>query len=88
MRKRMSSDPEEGVKYFGRFTWKDLVRLGLPITVPAWLTVGQPASMMVGAVLVGGVLGVVWAGVQPYGKPLEVHCYHRIRWLLFRGEDR
>lgn len=88
MRKRMSSNPKRSTKYFGWFTWKDLVRLGLPVAVLAWMTVSQPASMMLGAVLVGGIFGVVWAGVQPYGQPLEVHLYHLVRWILFRGGEQ
>lgn len=88
MRKRMASTPERSVKYFGWFTWKGLIRLGLPVIVLAWATVGQPVLLMLGAVLAGGTLGLVWAGVQPYGQPLEVHLYHRIRWILFGGDGQ
>lgn len=88
MRKRMSSNPERSPRYFGWFTWKDLVRLGLPGVVLAWITVGQPASVTLGAVLTGGILGLGWAGIQPYGQPLEIHLYHQARWLLFRGDDQ
>jgi hypothetical protein len=84
MRKRMSSDFEGSMRYFGWFTWKDLLRLGLPVTILAWMTVGQSAVLMFGAVLVGGVLGLIWSVVHPYGQPVEVHLYHLIRWV-FRG---
>ncbi|WP_202935062.1 hypothetical protein [Halorussus amylolyticus] len=87
MRKRMSSNPDRSIKYFGWFTWKDLLRLGLPGTVLAWMTVGQSAAVTLGASFVGGLLGLIWFGVRPNGQPLEVHLYHLLRWIV-RGEDQ
>lgn len=84
MDERMPSDPETGYLYFGVFTWKDLLRVGLPPGIAVWwlahLEPAQPASVL--GISTGILLGVVWYGVRPYDQPLEVHLYHKLRWLL------
>lgn len=84
MRKTMAGDFDESVRFFGRYTWKDLLRLGLPVAVILWWVDIPELSMIgVGLLLLPGVLiGVTWYLWRPYGEPLDVHVFHLCRWLV------
>ena len=84
MGKRMPSDLHRPIKYFGWLTWKDLLRLSLPGTVSALVTYSGSTTILLGSVVIGIFLGLIWYGVRPYGNPLEIYLYHRIRWIVFK----
>lgn len=82
MRERMTSDFETSTRFFGRFTWKDLVRLALPILLLTRVTVAstESSSALLVAVLLGAFIGLMWYGLRPRGMPVETYLYHLIRW--------
>ncbi|WP_239639915.1 hypothetical protein [Haloferax gibbonsii] len=75
---------ETNVQFFGRFTWKDLIRLCLPVALA--LLVAPPIErnhiMWLITVGIGGWLGVIWYGIRPNGYTLDYQLYHLIRWFL------
>lgn len=83
MRERMSSDFEQPVRFFGRYTWKDLIRLGAPL---AYVFITTDLSESIVEVLplavLGGFVGFLWYRWRPYGEPFDVHLYHLARWIL------
>jgi len=84
MRERMTQNFSQPIRFFGRFTWKDLVRLAAP-TALLFATVNftdLELNVKLAALLATAVTGVVWYGWNPYGKPVDVHVYHLIRWIL------
>lgn len=84
MEERMPSDSDTGYQYFGLFTWKDLIRLGLPVGLTLWYN-ALVEPTLIGSVLsicLGIFLGLIWYGIRPYSQPLELHLYHMIRWLF------
>lgn len=90
MQERMPSDADTGYLYFGLFTWRDLIRVGLTVGAALWY-IAFTESSWAGSVLsigTGVFLGLIWYGVRPYGQPLEVHLYHKVRWLLTLEERR
>lgn len=84
MRERMTQNFSQHIRFFGRFTWKDLARLGTPTGLLFALvnfTELELAVKLTG-LLFTGLIGVIWYGWTPYGKPVDVHVYHLNRWLL------
>jgi hypothetical protein len=83
MRKRMSSDFNEPVRFFGRYTWKDLLRLGLPVALVVLLQDMTRIDLSAGLfLLVGGIVGLAWYMWRPYGDSVDVHLYHLLRWVF------
>lgn len=84
MRDRMTSNSETSPRFFGRFTWKDLLRLGLPPLLLTRLTItsveNSPVLLIV--VLLGAFIGLLWYGVRPRGMPVETYLYHKLRWVF------
>lgn len=72
---RMPGDLDISMRLFGRLTVPDLLRISLPV-LP-----GLAASSLLAAAL-GLVIGVLWYGIRPYGKPVDRHLYQAGRWLL------
>ena len=81
---RIPGDFDEPVRFFGWFTWKDLVRLGIPLGVMWWLSrqVGASGKGTVALLFIGWVLSSLWFLWQPYSDPIEVQLYHGLRWIL------
>ena len=82
----MTQNFNQPIRFFGRFTWQDLVRLAAP-TILLFATVNfaqLELSVKLAALLAAGATGVTWYGWKPYGKPADVHFYHLIRWILRR----
>lgn len=65
-------------QFFGRFTWKDIIRITLPIAT-AHLTLSNTYTLLVGL-----FIGLIWYGFRPYNHPLDFHAYHLIRFTLWR----
>lgn len=86
MREQMTGDINQPVRFFGLFTWKDLIRLTLPTALVLWR--GEPAQLAsfsdVAAILFTAVLGLIWYGWRPQRQPVDSHLYHLLRWLLIR----
>jgi hypothetical protein len=66
------------MQFFGRFTWKDVLRLSLPVATAAVLTDAY-------IYLVAGLLlGIILYAVRPFSQPLDHHIFHSIRFLAGR----
>jgi len=63
-------------QFFGRFTWKDIIRITFPIVV-IQLTLSNPYALLVGL-----FVGLIWYGFRPYNHPVDYHIYHLIRFTL------
>lgn len=85
MRKRFVSESNSSVRLYGRFTWKELVRLVLPIALLTWFTGPGTLWTALIAIGIGAILGMAWYTIRPNGDPLEVHLLHKARWTL-RGD--
>lgn len=64
------------LRFFGRFTWKDLVRIGAPVATTL-LFQNQPLP-----ILLGVLIGLILYLVRPYNQPLDHHAYHLTRFLV------
>lgn len=68
---RVPGDIDVATRLFGRFTWKDLLRVLIP-------TLGLGVVHPVAAV--GGLLiGTCLYAIRPYGTTLDSHAYHAVR---------
>lgn len=83
MEKRMTGDFDKPVRFFGRFTWKDLGRLGIPIGIVLYkydvAELGTEAAPVLGA---AALISVIWYSWRPHGEPIDVHLFHRVRWVF------
>jgi len=66
------------LQFFGRFTWKDILR----ITAPA-LLLYIPTTGLLPPVL-GLIIGAALYGFRPYNRTLDQHLYHLIRFHIGR----
>ncbi|ELY33307.1 hypothetical protein [Haloferax sp. Atlit-24N] len=66
------------MQFFGRFTWKDVLRLALPVATAAVLT--DAYIYLVLALLLGAIL----YAVRPFSQPLDHHIIRSIRFLAGR----
>lgn len=82
---RMPSRLDIPSRFFGRFTWKDLVRLLLPIILcfAVFRTIASPGAVAVLALT--GVAGVAWYGVRPFGQYLDELVVNAVQWLAGRN---
>lgn len=71
------------MEFFGRFTWRDILRIGLPIlTTEALAPSGIQTAVL--HLIPGLILGTVLYLARPFGHPLDHHAYHLVRFLLKR----
>lgn len=84
MRSRVPGDLDEPVRFFGLFTWRDLLRLGIPVGAMAWLSQAWQTSLLgsVAFLFLGWILSLLLYLWRPYSQPFEVNLYHALRWLL------
>lgn len=84
MRQPMTGDFDEPVRFFGWFTWLDLLRIGLPfVAVLQWFDVSNLSIIETLLVLLpAAILSLVWYLWRPYGDPVDVHVFHLGRWFL------
>jgi type IV secretory pathway VirB4 component len=69
-------------RFFGRFTAKDLIRIGFPLLIAGVTVSGKDITWTTAAVLLtAATLSAVWYGFRPYQQPLDSHVYHLFRWL-------
>lgn len=86
---RMPGDVDVPTQFFGQFTPKDLLRIGLPVLsvliaiYPVRSITWQTSGWFALAILVG----VVWYAWRPYDRALDGHLYHAIRWYVQRTTD-
>jgi hypothetical protein len=66
------------MQFFGRFTWKDVLRLTLPVATAAVLTDAYIYLVL------GLLLGAILYTVRPFSQPLDHHIIHSIRFLAGR----
>jgi len=66
------------LQFFGRFTWKDILR----ITAPALLLYITTAGLH--PPILGLLLGFALYSFRPYNQSLDQHLYHLIRFHLWR----
>lgn len=79
---RVPGDFRIPTRFFGKFSAKDLGRIGLP-AVPGLIQAYQQPSL--GALLwmfAGLLAGLVWYGWKPYKHHLDALGYNAARWLL------
>lgn len=83
---RVPGDADEPFRYFGLLTWKDMVRLGVPLGVMWFVAQGIDAAGYETAVILftGWLLSALWYLWQPYDDPVEMQLYHMLRWILGR----
>jgi hypothetical protein len=74
------------IRFFGRFTVHDIIRLAAPgAGVFAWTQVAAPPTNIAGAAAAAAlVLGIIWMRIRPYGLPAEQLLYHVVRWAAGR----
>ncbi|SDQ40655.1 hypothetical protein [Natronobacterium texcoconense] len=82
MKQRMPGDFEEEIRFFGRFTWKDLIRMGLPPIVAAQSAGLTSTAGSIAVLFTGGVVGAAWYLFRPGGQPVDIHLYHLLRWVI------
>lgn len=64
------------LQFFGRFTWKDILR----ITTPGLLLYTLSTSPV--PPVIGLTIGFLLYSFRPYNRPLDQHLYHFIRFHL------
>lgn len=69
-------------RFFGRFSWKDLLRIGMPALVAYAAVPSTTPAMQIGAVTAGSIAGLALYLVRPRGRTVDNHLYHAVRWLL------
>jgi len=81
---RIPGNIRVSTRFFGRFTWKDLLRIGLPILLATSQLYGQTPDPGTALTLLTAATGTgtAWYLYRPYGRPVDVHLYHGVRWLL------
>jgi hypothetical protein len=84
MQQTMPGDFDEPVRFFGWYTWKDLIRLGIPIGVVVWWfdLAGLPILEVAVLLLPGVIVSILWYVWRPYGEPVDVHMFHLCRWIF------
>lgn len=84
MKQRMPGKFHYPFHIFGRYTAKDIVRLGIPVTFLYWIAPSLHEEPLIALLLTGGgvVLGYCWYRFRPYGSPVEYLLYHMVRWIL------
>ncbi|ERG90095.1 MAG: F pilus assembly type-IV secretion system for plasmid transfer, partial [Haloquadratum walsbyi J07HQW1] len=68
------------IHLFGRFTPRDLVRIGLPILTAALLLKPEPTPANIGGAAAAAITAATWYLVRPAGQTLDTHLYHSIRY--------
>lgn len=83
------------VKLLGRFSFKDLARFSIPVTVtggPVYLgavVAGNSVSQVsLVAVLLGATVGVGWALIRVEGRALDVHGFNALRFFTGKTTGR
>ncbi len=66
------------LQFFGRFTWRDILRITAPALLLYIPTTGLEAPVL------GLLIGVVLYRFRPYNRPLDQHLYHLVRFHLWR----
>ena len=81
---RVPGDFDEPVRFFGWFTWKDLIRLGIPLGLMWQLSQSVDASGRgtIAFLFAGWLVSSLWFLWRPYNDPVEVQLYHVLRWTL------
>ena len=64
------------LQFFGRFTWKDILR----ITAPSLLLYTLSEGLLPPAI--GLLIGFSLYAVRPYNRTLDQHFYHLIRFTV------
>jgi hypothetical protein len=68
------------VQLFGRFTPRDLLRIGLPVLTAAILLNPQPTPANLIGASTAAAISTVWYLARPYGRALDTHLYHALRY--------
>jgi hypothetical protein len=68
------------IHLFGRFTPRDLLRIGLPILTAATLLQPQPTPTNIAGAAAAAVTAATWYLVRPAGQTLDTHLYHSLRY--------
>lgn len=66
------------MQFFGRFTWKDILRITAPTAATGLLT--PPYIYLIPGLLAG----ILLYKIRPYNQPLDHHLAHSIRFLTGR----
>ena len=83
MEKRMSSDFDRSVRFFGRFTWKDLLRLGIPVGVVLYrYDVAEMGVEAAPIVVTAALVSLFWYSWRPHSEPIDAHLFHIMRWIF------
>ena len=84
---RVPRDLDISTRFFGRFTPKDLARIGTPLLVAAALVPREAST----ETLVGGLaaltVAAVWYVWKPRGRHLDTHLYHGLRFLTTPNQE-
>ncbi|MDZ7688642.1 MAG: ATP-binding protein [Halobacteriales archaeon] len=74
-------------KFFGQFTVRDIIRLGVP-SLGEYLVANSSAQTticLLSVTLFGALTGVALYAVRPYGHTLDSLVYNAVRWTAERG---
>lgn len=66
------------LQFFGRFTWKDILRITAPALLLYVLTTGLLPPVL------GLLLGAGLYRFRPYNRSLDQHLYHLVRFHIWR----
>lgn len=69
-------------RFFGRFTWKDIVRLALPVIVCFLVIDSSPSAGTVMWLTAAGLAGVLWYGFTPFNQHLDELSSNAVRWYI------
>lgn len=64
------------LQFFGRFTWKDILRITAPGLLLYTLSEGLLPTML------GLLIGFAVCSFRPYNRTLDEHLYHLIRFTV------
>lgn len=83
---RVPGDIQVPTRFFGRFTWKDLLRIGLPVLLAAGFIYQQPSPSLTQLPVLAAAIGIgtLWYFFTPYQQNLDQLLYHGIRFLAWK----
>lgn len=79
---RIPSRFDVATRFFGRFSWQDIARIGLPAAAGYAAAPMSNPGLQAGATAAGLLVGTLLYGYRPHDRTLDSHLYHAARWLV------
>lgn len=69
-------------RFFGRLTWKDIVRLALPVILCFLIIDSSPSAATAIWLAAAGLTGILWYSFTPFNQHLDELSTNAIRWYI------